>query len=115
MANVDLTAENFNDVIYENEVVIIDFMRPECPASQELDPILKSLSEKHQDVTFAWCNVEELPDVVASFELFETPTLAIFRRQNLVFKQAGVPFEDELEALIRQVQALDMETLLAES
>jgi len=115
MAIFNLTADNFNDIIYDNDFVMIDFYRPSCPSSKELDPILRELEKKHTDVAFAFCNIDEVKEVVSSFALTKTPTLAMFNRQNLAYQQAGVPFEDELDELIGRVKKLDMDTLLGES
>ena len=114
MAKIDLTAENFNDVIYDNDTLLIDFFLPTCPASQAIAPILDRMSEKHPDIAFGFCNLEVTKEVIQSFGLKKTPTFSIFRQQELVFQQAGVPFEDELDELLSKAKALDMPKIMAE-
>lgn len=114
MAIVNLTTDNFNDVIYDNDFVMIDFYSSSCPSSKELDPLLRRLAEKHSDVAFGFCDIGQVEDVVESFGLTKTPTLAMFNKQNLAYQQAGVPFEDELDDLIDRVKKLDMDALLGE-
>lgn len=114
MGKIDMTVENFDDVIYDNDTVLINFYLPTCPASLELEPILETLVDKHEDIAFAFCNLNEVKEVIQSFKLTKTPTLCIFREQELVFQQAGVPFEDELDELLSKAKVLDMKKILTE-
>ena len=48
MATVELTMENFRDMIDQNGTVIVDFWAPWCAPCRSLGPILEKLADEYQ-------------------------------------------------------------------
>ncbi|MFP3874128.1 MAG: thioredoxin [Thiohalophilus sp.] len=109
MATVDLTTENFKDVIEQNDFVIIDFWAPWCGPCQSFGPVYEEVSEKHDDVVFAKVNTEEQQELAGMFNVRSIPTLMIFREQVILFSEAGALQKSSFEKLIEDAKALDME------
>jgi thioredoxin len=109
MATVALTAENFNQYVEKNGVLVIDWWAPWCGPCRTFGPIYDKASDKHTDVTFGKINTEEQPDLAGTFQIQAIPTLMVFRDQVLVFAQPGVVPAAALDDLISQVQGLDMD------
>ena len=109
MATIDATAENFNDVISNNEFVIVDFWAPWCGPCKGFAPVYEELSEKYPDIVFAKINTEDEQQLAGEFQIRSIPTLMIFREQIILFSQPGALQGSQLEQVIEQAQGLDME------
>ncbi len=109
MATIDVTAENFNDLIKNNDFVIVDFWAPWCGPCKGFAPVYEELSEKYPDIVFAKVNTEEEQQLAAEFQIRSIPTLMLFREQIILFAQPGALQGSQLEQVIEQAQGLDME------
>src|SRR5450759_3068637 len=104
MATVDLTKDNFEQVVTANEVVIVDFWAPWCAPCRAFAPTFEQASEQHADVVFAKVNTEEEQEVAGAFNIRSIPTLMVFREKVILYSEAG----SLLEQVITQVKGVDM-------
>ena len=111
---VEVTGQNFKDVVEKDGIVLIDWWAPWCAPCRAFGPTYEKSALKHADITFAKVNTEEQPELAASFDIRSIPTLMILRDKVLLFAQPGALPEAALEDLIRQVRALDMEKVRAD-
>jgi thioredoxin len=109
MATVALTAENFNQYVEKDGVLVIDWWAPWCGPCRTFGPIYDKASEQHADVTFGKVNTEEQPELAGTFQIQAIPTLMVFRDQVLVFARPGAIPAAALDEIIGQVRALDMD------
>ena len=115
MATTTLTTENFNATVNDNEVVLVDFWADWCGPCKRFAPIYEDASTRHEDVVFGKLDTEDARDVAAAWEIQSIPTIMAFRRGNLVFRQAGLLNGKQVDSLIEQVKALDIEELVKEA
>ncbi|WP_130864831.1 thioredoxin [Acidipropionibacterium timonense] len=111
MATVALTKDTFSSTIDSNDVVLIDFWASWCGPCQRFSPIYEEASERHDGVVFAKVDTEDQQELSAGLEITSIPTLMAFRGGYLVFRQAGLLQGRQLDDLIGQVKALDVEEL----
>jgi thioredoxin len=114
MAAIELTHENFQDIIENNDVVLIDFWASWCGPCQSFGPVFEAASEKNPDMVFAKVNTEEQMELAAHFQVRSIPLLAIFKEQIMVFAQPGALPASALDQLIEQVSELDMDKVRAD-
>ena len=108
MATVELTKDNFEQVVTGNDVVIVDFWAPWCAPCRAFAPTFEEASEQHADVVFAKVNTEEEQEVAGAFNIRSIPTLMVFREKVILYAEAGSLPAAALEQVIAQAKDIDM-------
>jgi thioredoxin 1 len=108
MATVELTKDNFEEVVSGNDIVVVDFWAPWCGPCKGFAPVFEAASEKHADVVFAKVNTDEQQELAGHFAIRSIPTIAVFREKVVLFSQAGALPASGLESVVEQAKALDM-------
>lgn len=100
-----LTSRNFQEEVIESEIpVIIDFWAEWCMPCKIVAPIFEELAKEYAGkMKFAKVNVDENPDLAATFGIHSIPTFLIFHKGKVVEKLVGAMPKDHFKKFIDHV------------
>ena len=114
MAVVELTKDNFEQVITSNATVIVDYWAPWCGPCRGFAPVFERVAEANPDVVFAKVNTDAEQEIASHFQIRSIPTLMVFREQIIVFSQPGALPQNALEQVVGKAKQLDMNEVRAQ-
>ena len=112
-STVELTKDNFDEIVSGSDFVLIDFWASWCGPCRMFAPVYEKAAERHSDLIFAKVDTEAQPELAAAFDIQSIPTLMIVRDNIAVFSQPGALPEQGLEDVIGQARDLDMDAVRA--
>jgi thioredoxin 1 len=113
MATTELTAGNFESVVDDGGLVLVDFWASWCGPCRMFGPVFQRVSERHPDAVFGKVDTEAQPELAAGFGISSIPTLVIIRDKVVLYAQPGALPEQALEQLITQAREIDMDKIRA--
>ena len=108
MSVVQLTKDNFEQVVTGNPTVVVDYWAPWCGPCKGFAPVFEKVAEKNPDIVFAKVNTDDEQEIAAHFQIRSIPTLMVFRDQIIVFSQPGALPQGAFEQVVDKVKQLDM-------
>ncbi len=114
VTTLELTAEQFNATIENNDIVLVDFWASWCGPCRQFGPTFQASSEKHPDIVHAKVDTEAEQQLAAAAQIRSIPTLMAFKKGKLLFNQPGALPPAALEDLVQQIRDFDVEAAEAE-
>jgi thioredoxin 1 len=113
MATVELTAENFSDLVGNEGTVLIDFWAAWCGPCRSFAPVFEEASNEHGDITFGKVDTEAQTEIAQAFGISSIPTVMAVRDGVVLYAQPGALPAPALQELIGKVRDVDMNEVRA--
>ncbi|MER6736296.1 thioredoxin [Streptomyces puniciscabiei] len=108
-STVELTKDNFDQTVTDNDFVLIDFWAAWCGPCRQFAPVYEKAAVDNPDLVFGKVDTEAQPELAQAFGIQSIPTLMIVRDKVAVYAQPGALPEPALADLIGQARKLDMD------
>ena len=108
MATVEVTKDNFEEVITNNDMVVVDFWASWCGPCKTFAPVFESASERYPNILFAKVNTEEQMELAGHFDIRSIPTLMVVREKVILYAKPGAVPAQSLDTLLDRMLAVDM-------
>lgn len=111
MAVIALTKDNFDSIISQNNLVVIDFTADWCEPCQAFSESYSAMAKDFPEAIFAQINVGNEVELANDFNVRSVPMIMILRHQVAVFMQSGVMTSTDLKRLVNEAKNLSQEDI----
>ena len=106
---VQITIDNFQEIVEKPGIVLLDFWAEWCGPCKMFAPVFEKAAEQHTDVVFGKIDTEAEQDLAQAVGISAIPTIMVFRDGVLLFRESGALPPQALESIVDQVKKLDMD------
>ena len=95
--------ETFNDIINGDKPVLVDFSAEWCQPCRLMKPILEELHEKMgEEIRIIKVDIDKSPTASSVYNVTSVPTLMLFQKGNILWRQPGEVPAVSLQKIINQ-------------
>ena len=100
---IELTSQNFNQEIINNELLLVDFWAEWCGPCKSMHPVFTRVAKKYKQIRFARINVDNSQDIALRYSVQSIPAFIMFRNGEIVNRMVGAVGEPGIHMICKKV------------
>lgn len=93
--------ETFRQILNDEKPVLVDFTAEWCGPCKMMAPELKRFAETHKEVRVIKVDIDKNRQTADHFNIQGVPTLILFKKGKMLWRQSGAMTVHQLEAIIK--------------
>jgi thioredoxin 1 len=95
--------ENFGEIINGEKPVLVDFYAEWCGPCKMMKPVLEELRQLLGDkIRILKIDIDRNPAITNSLNISGVPTLVLYRKGQILWRQSGVLSAKQIQSVIQQ-------------
>ena len=95
--------ENFSNIVNSDQLTLVDFFATWCGPCKMMHPVLEQLKEELGDkIRIIKLDVEKNESLSDLYRIQSVPTLMLFKKGNVIWRQSGTASPGALKAVIEK-------------
>lgn len=99
--SIKVTNKDFENIISNNDITLIDFYADWCGPCKALSPIIDEIAKSETHIAVGKVNVEEEKELATKYRVRSIPTMVIFKNGKEVTRLVGFLPKAEILAKIK--------------
>lgn len=104
---VIVTKKNFDKLLGQYEIVVIDFWAEWCLPCKSFVKIIEQVAPRYPDIIFGSVDIEEQKELAQEFSIISIPAVMIIRNRTVIFAESGKLEMSNLIDLLEQTRNLN--------
>ncbi len=93
--------ETFSQIINDEKPVLVDFFAEWCGPCKMMAPELKKFAGENKDIRVLKVDIDKNPASANEFNVQGVPTLILFKKGKVLWRQSGAMSAQQLSATIK--------------
>ncbi len=104
-----INEKNFDEVINNSDMSVVDFSATWCMPCRMLKPILEKAEDKFENVYFYNLDIDESEQIAKRYRIFSVPTVVCFRSGKKIDSMVGLNSFDDVVSFIKRCENTKLE------